>query len=193
MTIFGLGATIGGPLSGALADAYGWRAAFWVQLPAVTWCASVVGTFLPEPPHGTPSHASVWAGLRALDWRGIGLLLGSVSALISGLSLHASFFRPWCDPAVVGLLLASVVGAIAFVGVEANAELPIVPLSMFKSAQLVYIWLASMFLAMSSSAFLFHVPMFFAVMRDEPASSAGVVVSICSGIGASTGTLFAGQ
>ncbi|KAL7423994.1 hypothetical protein Q5752_001579 [Cryptotrichosporon argae] len=31
MTVFGIGAILGGPLSGWLADRYGWQVAFWVQ------------------------------------------------------------------------------------------------------------------------------------------------------------------
>lgn len=191
MTIFGLGSTIGGPLSGYLSDRWNWQLSFWVQIPIILWCASIVGVFLPEPPIA-PTHQSVWAGLASLDWGGIFLLLGSVSSLILGLSFHTSYYRAWSDPTVWGLLLASVVAIVAFVGVEARVKRPIVPLSMFKSSQLVAIWLSGTFLSIAAQAFLFHVPMYFAVLLDSTAAQAGLVVSLCSGIGLSSGSLLAG-
>lgn len=191
MTIFGLGSTIGGPLSGYLTDRYSWPLSFWVQVPIVIWCAIIVGTFLPEPPIA-PTHEGVWAGLASLDWGGILLLLGSVTGFILGLSLHTSFFRPWSDPAVWGLLVASICGLGAFVLVEMRVERPIVPIRLFRSPQLVAIWLSGTFLSIASQAFLFHVPMYFAVLLDSSAAQAGLVVSICSGIGLSTGSLLAG-
>jgi len=192
MTIFGLGSSLGGPLSGFLTDKYAWPVSFWVQVPIVIWCATIVGTFLPDPPVAPTHGTSVWRGLASLDWGGIVLLLGSTSAFILGLSLHTSFFRPWSDPWVWGLLLASILAIIAFVRVEAKVARPIVPPRLFQSRQLVAIWLSGTFLSISSQAFLFHVPTYFAVLVDSSAAQAGLVVSVCAGLGLSSGSLLSG-
>lgn len=191
MTIFGAGSMIGGPFSGWLSDTYGWRLSFWVQIPIIAWCAFIVACFLPEPPIA-PTHQSAWAGLASLDWGGILLLLGSVSTLILGLSFHTSYFRAWSDPVVWGLLLASALSVAGFILVENKVKRPIVPLSMFRSRQLVAIWLSGTFLSIAAQAFLFHVPTYFAVLLDSSAAQAGLVVSICSGLGLSSGSLLAG-
>lgn len=195
MSIFGIGAALGGPTAGWLTDTYGWPLAFWSQLPIVIWCATIVTAFLPEPPIA-PTHTSVWRGLASLDWSGSLLLLGSVSALILGLSFHTSYLRPWTDLSVSGLLAASAIGSVAFVANEAwvtrRGKNAVVPLSLFSTWQLCAIWASSALLCVASQAFLFHVPLYFAVMLGQPASQAGFVLSVCSGIGLGTGTLYAG-
>lgn len=191
MTIFGAGSMIGGPLSGYLSDVYDWRISFWIQVPIVLWCATIVTLFVPDPPIA-PTHASALSGLASLDWGGSSLLLGSVAALILGLSFHTSYFRPWSDPLVWGLLLTSVLAILAFVKVESKVKRPIVPLSMFHSKQLIAIWTSGMLLSVSSQAFLFHVPTYFSVLLNSSGASAGMVVSVCSGLGLSTGSLYAG-
>lgn len=191
MTIFGIGSTLGGPLSGYLADHYGWQWSFWVQVPIILWCAAIVILFLPEPPT-PPTHKSAIKGLLSLDWAGTGLLVATISALILGLSLHTSYFYAWSDVRVSGLLVASVLGLLAFVRVEARADRPIIPLSLFHSRQLVALWISSALISSVNLGFQFQIPTFFSVLADAPAAEAGLVVSICSGIGLSTGTLLAG-
>jgi predicted MFS family arabinose efflux permease len=190
MTIFGLGSSLGGPLSGYLSDVWDWRLSFWVQVPSILWCAVVVGTFLPEPVL-PPTHTNVWSGLASLDWVGIGLLLGSTSALLGGFSAHTSFFRPWSHISVWGLLTAALVGIVLFIGVEKRVKHPIVPLRLF-TPRLAAIWVSGLLLSVASQAFLFHVPSYFAVLLNSTATQAGMVVSVCSGLGLSTGSLFAG-
>lgn len=192
MTIFGIGAALGGPTAGILSDTYGWPLAFWSQLPVIMWCAAIVAIFLPEPPIA-PTHTSLLSGLRSLDWRGIGLLLLSTASLILGLSFHTSYFRPWSHPSVYGLIITSLVSAVWFVWIERRVARPIVPMSLFATRQLCAIWASGLLLMVSAQAFLFHVPAYFAVLMDMPAADAGWVLSVCSGLGLSTGTLFAGQ
>lgn len=191
MTIFGLGAALGGPTAGLLTDAYGWPLAFWSQLPVIIWCAVIVAAFLPEPPIA-PTHTSLLRGLRSLDWAGTVLLLVSTASLILGLSFHTSYLRPWSHPSVCGLIGASGLSLGLFVLNEGRATSPIVPMSLFATRQLCAIWASGLLLMVSAQAFLFHIPMYFAVLMDLPASEAGWVLSVCSGIGLSTGTLYAG-
>ncbi|BEI89438.1 uncharacterized protein CcaverHIS019_0208000 [Cutaneotrichosporon cavernicola] len=190
--VFGVGAALGGPTAGILADRYGWPLAFWSQLPVVVFCATIVFVFLPEPPIA-PTHTSLLHGLISLDWAGVVLLSTSTASLILGLSFHTSYLRPWSHPSVYGLLIASVVLLVAFVAAEMRAERPIVPMGLFKTSQLRAIWSSAVLLMIGSQALLFHVPTYFAVLMDMPAAEAGWVLSVCSGIGLSTGTLFAGH
>jgi hypothetical protein len=93
---------------------------------------------------------------------------------------------------VYGLLLASALSLALFVWTEKRAARPIVPMALFKTTQLRAIWTSAVLLMIGSQALLFHVPTYFAVLMNMPAAEAGWVLSVCSGIGLSTGTLFAG-
>ncbi|BEJ12342.1 hypothetical protein CspHIS471_0208020 [Cutaneotrichosporon sp. HIS471] len=164
----------------------------FIPLPVVLFCATIVFVFLPEPPIA-PTHTSLLHGLISLDWAGVVLLSTSTASLILGLSFHTSYFRPWSHPSVYGLLIASAMLLVAFVWTEMRAERPIVPMGLFKTSQLRAIWTSAVLLMIGSQALLFHVPTYFAVLMDMPAAEAGWVLSVCSGIGLSTGTLFAGH
>ena len=113
----------------------------------------MVTTFLPEPPI-PPTHKTLSSGLASLDWLGSGLLLGSVTALLLGLSFHTSFLKPWSSPDVWGELLASIVGLGMFFMVETRAKNPIVPMSLLKSRHRMAIMSSGLFLSIGNQAFV---------------------------------------
>ncbi|EJT53053.1 hypothetical protein A1Q1_00060 [Trichosporon asahii var. asahii CBS 2479] len=118
MTIFGLGALLGGPVSGWIMDKGEWPWAFYLQLPIVLFCIVTVRSFLPDRklPSSTTAGEMVRAqpiplstALKGLDFAGIATLFVSFSALIVGLSFHTAFFLPWSDIRVAGLLAIAAV------------------------------------------------------------------------------------
>jgi len=153
MSIFGTGSMIGGPLSGLIADKWGWQWSFWIQLPIVIFCVVVVTTFLPPAPIA-PTHSSLLAGLASLDWTGSFLLLTGVTTLILGFSFHTSFLLPWSHPVVWGCLLSSVVFLAGFVKVESMVENPLVPLSLLRSKHRLAILASGFFLSVGNQAFV---------------------------------------
>ncbi|KAL7423993.1 hypothetical protein Q5752_001578 [Cryptotrichosporon argae] len=152
---------------------------------------TVVGLFLPEPPI-PPTHRSLLAGLRSLDWVGTLLLLSAVGSLILGLSLHTSYLRPWADPAVLGTLVASAVSLVAFAVAQDRVKRPLIPLSLVADRRLLTIFSSAFLLSTASAAVLYHIPIYFAVVVGSSSAGAGLVLSLCGGIGLASGTLLAG-
>ncbi|WWC60765.1 uncharacterized protein I303_103341 [Kwoniella dejecticola CBS 10117] len=192
MTIFGAGSMIGGPIAGYLTDHYGWHWSFWVQLPIVLFCAIIVSTFLPTPPI-PPTHQSLFSGLASLDWLGSFLLIGSVTTLLLGLSFHTSYLEPWSAPIVWGMLVASVISTILFIWVETKVKRPVLPLELFKSSHIAAINTCGFFLSVGNQAFLFQIPVYFAVIVNTSTAEAGLILSLCGGLGLATGSMAAGQ
>ncbi|ORY30040.1 multidrug resistance protein fnx1 [Naematelia encephala] len=192
MTVFGSGSMIGGPVAGWLADKYGWPWAFWVQIPIVIFCATIVTIFLPSPPI-PPTHTTLLSGLGSLDWLGSVLLLGSVTSLILGVSFHTSFLEPWSAPIVWGLLVASVLSLALFVYVETKVRRPIVPMSLLKSRHRSAVMASGFFLSVGNQAFMFQVPVYFSVIVNTSTAQAGVLLSVCGGLGLAIGSMVAGQ
>jgi len=163
MTIFGTGSMIGGPLSGLIADGWGWQWSFWMQVPIALFCAVIVTTFLPPAPIA-PTHSSLLAGLASLDWGGSALLLTGVTTLILGFSFHTSFLLPWSHPVVWGCLASSVILLGSFVKVESKVENPLVPLSLLRSKHRLAILASGFFLSVGNQAFV-RVTTFFQAVR----------------------------
>lgn len=200
MTIFGLGALLGGPVSGWIMDKGEWPWAFYLQLPIVLFCIVTVRSFLPNRklPSSTTAGEMVRAqpiplstALKGLDFAGIATLFVSFSALIVGLSFHTAFFLPWSDIRVAGLLAIAAVTFVLFLRAELRAKNPIIPLGMFARGQLRAIWLSGFLLLCSSQMFLFYVPLYFSLIGAS-GSASGLVVSICSGVGLALGSLIGG-
>ncbi|KIR64125.1 hypothetical protein I312_103936 [Cryptococcus bacillisporus CA1280] len=192
MTIFGSGSMLGGPVGGWLTDRFGWHWSFWIQLPVIVFCGVIVSAFLPTP-HIPPTHRSLFSGLASLDWLGTALLIGSVTTLIFGFSFHTSYLEPWSSPTVWGMLLASVLSAAAFVLVEMKVKRPLVPLRVFKSNHISAVMLSGFFLSVSNQAFMYQIPVYFAVIVNTSTAQAGLIISLCGGLGLALGSLIAGQ
>ncbi|ODN74574.1 hypothetical protein L202_06936 [Cryptococcus amylolentus CBS 6039] len=192
MTVFGSGSMLGGPVAGWLTDKVGWEWAFWVQLPVTVFCCIIVVTFLPSPAI-PPTHTSLLSGLASLDWLGTILLVTSISALILGFSFHTSYLEPLTSPVVWGLLLVAIISAIAFLLVEMKVERPVLPLRLFKSNHLAAVMLSGFFLSIANQSFTYQIPVYFLVILGTTTAKAGLIISLCSGLGLATGSLLAGQ
>ena len=103
-------------VGGALTDALGWRAVFWVNVPVGIALAAAVWLVIPRsaPDEDRPR----------LDLVGAALLTGSVMALIVG----ASFGWP--------LIIAGLVAGAGFLVQQRRAAEPLVPRAAFASANL---------------------------------------------------------
>ncbi|WRT67494.1 uncharacterized protein IL334_004466 [Kwoniella shivajii] len=192
MTVFGSGSMLGGPIAGWLTDKYGWHWSFWVQLPVILFCSIIVTIFLPTPPI-PPTHKSLLAGLASLDWLGSFLLIGSVTTLLLGLSFHTSYLEPWSAPIVWGMLIASVIATGLFVYVETKVERPVLPLELFKSSHIAAINTCGFFLSLANQAFMYQIPVYFAVVVNTSTAQAGLIMSLCGGLGLAIGSMAAGQ
>jgi len=125
----GVGATLGASLGGIIADNFGWRWAFFLQLPFAVF-GILVGFLFISSPH--PSiHGS---GLRQIDYLGSSLLVVGLAIQLTGTNLGGNEL-PWGSPVVVGCLVISGVILASFLYVEGwVAEQPVLPLSVLTEA-----------------------------------------------------------
>ncbi|RAS34522.1 MFS transporter [Paraburkholderia bryophila] len=123
-----------GPVvGGLLIAAFGWRSIFLVNLPICA--AGLLATLLwvprTEPAHRDPQHT---AGTRTATPRGIDP--GGQCLAIVALTAFVAAVIEWrplglSHPLVAGGFVLALVAAGAFVAVEARAESPMLPLSLF--------------------------------------------------------------
>jgi MFS family permease len=78
--LFGAGAAVGAVVGGAIADAFGWRAAFWIQVPLIAFAAALIIAKV-NVGH-EKGDKSAWEKLIGIDWAGSAALVFSVSSRV---------------------------------------------------------------------------------------------------------------
>jgi MFS family permease len=78
--LFGAGAALGAVMGGAVADKWGWRMAFWAQIPPISVATVLVVTQV-HVPH-VKGEMSAWEKFRRIDWAGSAALMICVSGLL---------------------------------------------------------------------------------------------------------------
>ena len=143
--ISGLSTIIGPFLGGWLTDTVSWRLVFLINPPLIAFAVWAAVRHVPE------TRRSVSAKPDVLGAAVAALTLGAfVYVLIEGDRIG------WGEPVILGLLLAGLVGIVAFLTIEARGDHPMVPLPVFRNLQFSGTNLATLFIyfALSGISFL---------------------------------------
>ncbi|CDZ97896.1 Predicted transporter (major facilitator superfamily) [Phaffia rhodozyma] len=188
--LFGAGSATGAVLGGSVADKFGWRWAFGMQIVPLSVSFLLILWKVRVPVKST-NETSLQL-LKRIDWYGFVSILTSITSLMVSLSLHTSSSLPWSHPAVYSLLIVFAISTAIFWYVEGHvAEEPLISLSLLKMKTPGLVLLAFMLLTMSTFARLFMIPMYLHIVRGYNGSQTGLIL-LPSSITGSAGSLFAG-
>ncbi|KIJ12269.1 hypothetical protein PAXINDRAFT_101285 [Paxillus involutus ATCC 200175] len=136
--VVALGYAIGPPVGGVLSERVSWRWCFWVNLPVSLSAICTVLYVLPLK----PVEGGVKRKLLAVDYVGTGLtLVGSVLIILPLIWGGVTF--PWNSPIVLAPLCSGVLVIFLFCCWEwKGANLPIVPMHIFKHATVTGVYIA---------------------------------------------------
>ncbi|AYQ88446.1 MFS transporter [Burkholderia gladioli] len=146
---YGIGTAAGPSLGGWLSQHWGWRSTFLINLPVGALALYYIWRHLPH--FVRPREGKV-----RIDYAGalfVGLMLGCLQFLIEAL--------PARGIGTGTLTLAAVVAAafVAFLACERRATHPIVPLDLFRDAQLVTLFLLSTLAGFVMFSLIFFAPL----------------------------------
>ena len=132
-SVFGLASILGPVIGGFFTQigtnhigeiaVQGWRWIFYINLPWSVLALFMIVVKMPPLTHRIPG---------TIDWLGAALIVITFVPLLLALSWAGRDFA-WGSPRIVGLLVLSVVGLIAFIVVESRARHPILSLRLFKN------------------------------------------------------------
>jgi MFS family permease len=80
--LYGCGAGVGALVGGAIADSFGWRAAFWLQvLPIVMATFLILTGLVTDTAIASGRGCQLWKSVSGFDWWGLSILGVNVSAV----------------------------------------------------------------------------------------------------------------
>ncbi|KAL8383368.1 hypothetical protein RB595_006900 [Gaeumannomyces hyphopodioides] len=188
--VFGFGSVSGASFGGIIADHIGWRWCFLLQVP-ISAMALLLGYLVVKNP-AADAHTgrddddsgdddlAPKAAWRQVDISGSLVLVSAVSVQLLGLSLGGNEL-PWDSPWVVAALVGSVfLFALFFVVEGRTSATPIIPLHLLRGSLPILTQTANMCLGLSAYAYLFMLPLFFQVVLEDSATTAGARLAIPS-------------
>ena len=160
--IAGLAIAIGPLVGGAIAEGLAWQWIFWVNVPIGLIAIPLAMTRLTET-HGPEG---------SLDLPGLGLASGGLLAIVWGLVRGNEL--GWTDPTIIGSLIAGLVLLAVFVGWEARAAHPMLPLRLFRSRAFAAANILSLFMYFGMFGSIFLLAQFFQVVQGYSPLEAGL-------------------
>jgi EmrB/QacA subfamily drug resistance transporter len=150
-------------LGGFLIEHASWRWVFFLNLPVALAVLAITIWHVPESRNEKAADK--------LDWPGA--LLASIG--LGGLvyALVESAKQPWSDPVLIAAALVGLTALVAFIAVEYNSSVPLLPLGLFRSRTFSGVNLLTLFLYGALSGLLFFLPLNLIQVQGYSATSAG--------------------
>ncbi|VEU19317.1 DEKNAAC100252 [Brettanomyces naardenensis] len=169
---YALGSAVGGTIGGWIAHRFGWRAAFWVQVPIGTFCFLLIAFNLQLPAPKTDPNTkknSLTANLKRVDVAGITSLAVMLSLFIFLTSF--SFSSSATQWLVAGLFLAALG---LFIYIELTVREAIVPISLLKDRSVLGSSLSNMFGTMYIFVVLYYYPVYLSTVSGLNSEEIGI-------------------
>jgi EmrB/QacA subfamily drug resistance transporter len=156
---------VGPVLGGWLIQHLSWRWAFFINVPLAAAVVAISLWRVPESRSGQRGRIDS-PGAIAATVSLTGLVFGFIESGRLG----------WRNPLVLTGLVAGVIGAIAFVLIEARSDSPMVPLELFRSRAFSGANLLTLFLYAATGIFFFLLPLDLIQVQGYSATAAGGAV-----------------
>ncbi len=162
--VSGLALAIGPVVGGALTEYVSWRAIFFLNLPVA---AGAVAITLFAARNSRDETVD-----RSIDFPGIAALSIGLTALI--LALIEGNRWGWSSGRIVGLAIATVVGAVAFAVIETRRRVPMVDFTFFKSRTFAGANIVAIVISFAMLAQFFFMALYMQNILGYSALQAGV-------------------
>jgi len=162
--VFGATSVLGPLLGGLFTEHLSWRWVFYVNLPVGVVALAVIAGVLRIPRRSTR---------HVIDYLGTFLIASVATCLVLVASLGGTTWG-WGSPQIVGLAVAGVALAIAFVAVERRAAEPVLPLKLFRVRTFTLSAVISFIVGFAMFGAMTYLPTFLQVVQGVSPTMSGV-------------------
>ncbi|MFB7716916.1 MDR family MFS transporter [Nocardia sp. NPDC056100] len=160
-------ATIGGPLLGGIVtDNFGWRWAFYLNLPlgliALVWCQTTL-------------HLTARRPNAKIDYPGAALLTVTISAIVLATTWGGNQYA-WGSAQMLTVIAVAVLGLAAFAWSQTRATEPIIPLGLFTNRNFTLTAILSAVAGVAMFGAVSFLPLFQQTVQGASASNSGLLL-----------------
>ncbi|GME73435.1 unnamed protein product [[Candida] boidinii] len=157
---YAFGSAVGGSLGGWIAHQYGWRMAFWVQIPICVICLFLVVKFMHLPPISQHEDKTFREKLARIDFLGSLLLVLSLISFMVATSFAGKRFA-FFSKEFVFLILVSGLLLSLFAYVELKiAKEPVIPVKLLADRSVLGASLSNWFGCMFVFSLVYYYPIY---------------------------------
>ncbi|MDI4650231.1 MFS transporter [Cohnella hashimotonis] len=161
----GAAMAIGPVAGGLLADSWGWRSIFLINVPLAAVSLAVVGRL---------AGADIGRGRRGLDPAGQATCIAAIASLAYALTEGQT--RGWTSPFVLGAFGLFALASAGFAAAEWRGKAPLLPLRMLAVPTVSAGMLSGLLVNIGLSGVLFALPLYFQQARGYEAHAAGLAL-----------------
>ncbi|MFK4148170.1 DHA2 family efflux MFS transporter permease subunit [Streptomyces sp. NPDC004065] len=162
--VFGATSVLGPLLGGLFTEHLSWRWVFYVNLPVGIVALAVIAAAL-HIPRRSQRHV--------IDYLGTFLIASVATCLVLVASLGGTTWG-WGSPQIIGLAVAGVLLAVAFVAVERGAAEPVLPLKLFRIRTFTLSAVISFIVGFAMFGAMTYLPTFLQVVHGVSPTLSGV-------------------
>lgn len=171
--VFGISTVVGPLLGGFVVQQLNWHWIFFLNLPVGLVALLVLGVAL----RGSKKRQK-----RRVDYAGAALLAAFLSAAVLVSSIGGSI-QPWSSVPVLTLIALGLVALAGFVLVEARAQEPILPLSLFANNNFLVVNAVGFLVGTAMFGAITFLPLFLQVVKGvSPATSGLFLLPMMAGL-----------
>ncbi|ORY35090.1 major facilitator superfamily domain-containing protein [Naematelia encephala] len=187
--VWATGSALGALVGGWVADRWGWRWAFWMQIPPLILAFALI-VWKVHPPKREHDQ-SLRERLGRIDWLGFVVLLISITTLMISCSLY-TYSLPAKNPLVPPLFIAFLTSLPLLYLVERKwAKEPIIPIDLIEQPTPALILVSTMLLSMNVFARFFMCPIYIHVVKGFGGKDTGLLL-LPSSLTLAMGAVFGG-